>query len=105
MIAALVELIRHIQTMRRRGGRAADLEQKPLWMSTARRASSLPFGASICRRTALSGWGKYGASWPVTSSDQRGPEKGRASLASDQNGLSRTLLMISGTSRKAFATQ
>jgi hypothetical protein len=57
MIAARVELIRHLQTVRRRGSRAAaaELEQKPLRISTARRASSLPFGASICRMsTALS---------------------------------------------------
>jgi hypothetical protein len=44
LIAARVELIRHLQTVRRRGGRAAaaELEQKPLRIS--RRASSLPFG-------------------------------------------------------------
>ncbi len=36
MIAARVELIRHLQTVRRRGGRAAaaELEQKPLRIST-----------------------------------------------------------------------
>ncbi len=104
MIAALVELIRHIQTTRRRGGRAGDLEQKLLRMSTARRASSLPFGASICRRTALSGWGKVWGELACHLERSKGPREGASKSGERPDGLSRTLLMISSTSRKAFAT-
>jgi hypothetical protein len=94
MIAARVELIRHLQTVRRRGGRAAaaELEQKPLRIS--RRASSLPFGASICRTTALSRWGKYGASWPVTVEDQRSPEKGASKSGERPEWFKPNALMI-----------
>jgi hypothetical protein len=106
MIAARVELIRHLQTVRRRGGRAADdeLEQKPLRISTARRASSLPFGTSIYRTTALSRWGKYGASWPVTVERSKEPREGACKSGERPEWFKPNALMISSTSRKAFAT-
>ena len=94
MIAARVELIRHLQTVRRRGGRAAaaELEQKPLRIS--RHASSLPFGASICRTTALSRWGKYGASWPVTVERSKEPREGASKSGERPEWFKPNALMI-----------